>query len=105
MLIGPMFVDAWTESGTPENAATMPPALDRNRAVGELRSVALISPASVCAVTAPASEVSVMDPAGLPTWTATPRGTSTLYVTPQIASVGQLYESVSVVPETRRVLA
>jgi len=44
-------------------------------AVGELRLIAVISPALVCALTGPASEVSVIGPAAVDTWTATPRGT------------------------------
>ena len=58
--------------------------------MGDLSPVAVISPALVCAVTGPASEVSVMDPGGLPARTATPRGTWTSYVMPHTDSAGQL---------------
>src|ERR1700728_1318730 len=77
MLIGPTFVDACTDAGAAEKTASMPPASDFSEAVGEVRPVAAISPALVCALTGPASEVSVIAPASLDTRTATPAGTWT----------------------------
>ena len=64
-VMGPTFVDACTDDGAAENVASMPPAFDFSVAAGELRLMAVISPALVCALTGPASEVSVIGPAAV----------------------------------------
>ena len=76
-VIGPTSVAAVSEAGAAVKAAVMPPALDLNEATAERRSTAVISPASVRAVTRPASEFRVIEPARVATVTATPRGTWT----------------------------
>src|SRR5215469_11965337 len=102
MLIAPIFVDARIEPGTAENAAIMPPAFDLSSTVAEPRSLAMITPASVCALTSPVTEVSVIAPARVDARTATPRGTWTAYSTPHTSSALHEYDSVNVVPATRR---
>jgi hypothetical protein len=53
-VIEPAVVDAVTEAGTAENAAVISPASDFSEVTGEVRPVAVITPARVCALTGPA---------------------------------------------------
>ena len=77
-VIAPRLVDAFRDRGGTEHVAMIPPALDFRLTSAERRSTAVISPAPVCAVTDPESDVSVIAPVSAETRTATPRGTSTV---------------------------
>ena len=89
-VIGPTWVDTETDRGATENVAITPPAFDVNVAVAEPRDTAVISPASARALTGPVSPVSVIEPVPADTDTETPRGTRTLYDTPQTSSTGHV---------------
>jgi hypothetical protein len=77
-VIEPTLVDAFSDRGGTEHVAMIPPALDFRLTSAERRSTAVISPAPVCALTDPESDVSVIAPVSAETRTATPRGTCTV---------------------------
>jgi hypothetical protein len=77
-VIAPRLVDAFSDRGETEHVAMIPPALDLRLTEAERRSTAVISPAPVCALTDPESDVSVISPVPAETRTATPRGTCTV---------------------------
>ena len=77
-VIGPRLVDAFSDRGGAEQVAMIPPASDLRLTEAERRSTAVISPALVCTLTAPETEVSVIAPVPAEIRTATPRCTCTV---------------------------
>jgi hypothetical protein len=77
-VIAPRLVVALSERGGAAHDAMIPPAFDFRLTEAERRSTAVISPAPVCALTDPESDVSVIASAPAETRTATPGGTCTV---------------------------